>query len=315
MPADIFLSQDEKQRVQHLKQALWDGQLSLVYQPLINLHTTQLVGFEALMRWNHPKFGNIPPIDFIPLAEKYGLITDLSLFALENATRDVISFNADLRGGIKPLYVSVNVSPRCILNWRLSHAIKSISARFANIKGMLNLEITENQGFSNGDQPKAGRILGELHNNFGIETFLDDFGTAHNGVLPIGYLPIDVLKLDRSIVNLATERKTVLTDLAIKIIKNTIAMAVERGLRVVAEGVETLEQKAVLSELGCHCGQGYFFGRPMELEKAIHYKLSLKPEAVEDSVNNRKPEFGQQFGTQFHNPNQLDKLLPMPAFG
>jgi EAL domain-containing protein (putative c-di-GMP-specific phosphodiesterase class I) len=241
-----------------LRQGIERGELRLHYQPLIDLATDRVVGFEALVRWQHPVRGLMPPLSFIPLAEETGLILPLGRWVLETACRQARAWH-DARPNGPELFMSVNLSARQFVQADLVDQVASILRETGLDPGGLEIEITESVLM---DQSEAGiRTLGRLR-DLGVRLVLDDFGTGYSSLSYLKHLPLDTIKIDRSFVaGLASE-----TDRSI--VQAVVALA--RGLRigVVAEGIETEEQFHILREIGCDVGQGYLFSRPVPASEA-----------------------------------------------
>lgn len=241
-------------RVRELRSAIEDGQLRLHYQPKVDLLSRRMVGVEALVRWEHPDRGLVPPSDFIPLAEESGLIHGLGAWVLEEAVTQSGSWQR-ARPEHPPLIVCINLSTKQFtaeLPARLAALLERASADPSSI----SLEITES--FLMADVAVARDILGELK-QLGVVIALDDFGTGYSSLAYLRQLPIDEIKIDRSFV------AGVGVDAADSaVVAATIAMSHALGQVVVAEGIETTVQLTRLRELGCEVGQGYLFSRPVD---------------------------------------------------
>ncbi|MBA2757088.1 MAG: EAL domain-containing protein, partial [Chloroflexi bacterium] len=211
-----------------LRGALERGELRVHYQPIVNLATTAIVGFEALVRWQHPKRGLVPPMAFIPLAEETGLILPLGRWVLETACRQARSWPASPNGGTT--FVSVNLSARQFVQADLAEDVAAILADTGLHPSALELEITESVVM---DQSEAGiRALGRLR-ELGVQLVLDDFGTGYSSLAYLKHLPLDTLKIDRSFVSGiddAVDRS---------IVDAVISLAHGLGIGVVPEGIET----------------------------------------------------------------------------
>jgi diguanylate cyclase (GGDEF)-like protein/PAS domain S-box-containing protein len=221
------------------------------YQPVIDLATGRLVSTEALVRWMHPERGIISPLEFIPIAEEAGLITELGLQVLEQACCQTAAWQRDID---PELGVSVNVSGRQVTDATFPARVAAIAESSGLLPGTLALEITETLLMEDADSPVT--VLGSLQEH-GLTLVLDDFGTGYSSLSRLKRLPLDVLKIDRSFVS-GVDRNA--DDQAI--VKATIDMAHAVGLVVVAEGVETREQEEQLLAFGCDCAQGYLYARP-----------------------------------------------------
>ena len=236
-----------------LRRALERGELRLYYQPLVDLASDRIVGFEALVRWQHPVRGLVPPMAFIPLAEETGLIVPLGRWVLETACRQATRWHAARPGGPK-LLMSVNLSARQFVQPDLVDQVDAILAETGMDPTLLELEITESVVM---DQSEVGiRTLSRLR-DMGVRLVLDDFGTGYSSLSYLRHLPLDTIKIDRTFVSgLDGEADRSIVDAVI---------GLAHGLRisVVAEGIETEDQFEVLRAMGCDVGQGYLFARPL----------------------------------------------------
>ena len=248
---------DRLSRVTALREAVARGQLRLAYQPVVAGDTQQLTGFEALARWRHPVWGEVPPSVFIPLAESAGLMEDIGHFVLEQACQQLARWRAM---GLRTLGMAVNLSPSQLGQPTLAPWIADCLQRHALPANALTLELTESVLVE--DMGAAQQMLQSLH-ALGVQLALDDFGTGYSSMSYLQRLPLDIIKIDRSFVDgIAAES----TDRAIA--RTILVLAHEMGLRTIAEGVETAEQMHALQQMRCDEMQGYFFGRPMEVEEA-----------------------------------------------
>jgi diguanylate cyclase (GGDEF)-like protein len=248
---------DRLSRVTALREAVARGQLRLAYQPVVDGETLQLNGFEALARWRHPAWGEVPPSVFIPLAESAGLMEDIGHFVLEQACQQLARWRAM---GLRTLGMAVNLSPSQLGQPTLAPWIADCLQRHALPADALTLELTESVLVE--DMGAAQQMLQALH-ALGVRLALDDFGTGYSSMAYLQRLPLDIIKIDRSFVDgIAAES----TDRAIA--RTILVLAHEMGLRTIAEGVETAEQMSALQQMRCDEMQGYFFGRPMEVDEA-----------------------------------------------
>ena len=235
-----------------LRRALERNQLRLEYQPVVSLTNFALVGVEALLRWHHPERGEIPPSEFIPIAEENGLIEPIGRWVLENACRQAAQWYA-VRPDSAPLAMSVNLSAVQVARRTLPEVVRAALGASGLDPACLSLEITETVMVRDADGLKD--VLQALK-ALGVRLVLDDFGTGYSSLSYLTRLPLDVLKVDRSFVDgLGNEpRDTAITE-------TIIAMSRALSLDVVAEGVETPEQVSELSRLGCTLAQGFHFSR------------------------------------------------------
>ncbi|MBU6504834.1 MAG: EAL domain-containing protein, partial [Betaproteobacteria bacterium] len=238
--------------VQDLHQALERQELVLYYQPKVSVPDGTVIGVEALVRWQHPEQGLIPPDRFIPVAESTGLIIPLGNWVLDEACRQMAQW---LREGRERWSMAVNLSTLQFSHASLVHVVETTLARHALPPHHLTLEITESTAMR--DVTASLRILRQLH-HMGVKISIDDFGTGYSSLLYLKRLPADELKIDRGFVrDLAHDAD----DAAI--VSAIVALGRTLNLGIVAEGVETPEQKEFLTRLGCHMLQGYLLGRPV----------------------------------------------------
>ena len=237
----------------NLRRALEREEFQLHYQPQIDLASGALVGAEALIRWQHPQYGLISPAQFIPLAEQSGQIVQVGEWVLRTACRQAVDFATS---GLAPLVMSVNLSARQLRDDSLIQLIRSALLESGLPPASLELEITESMVMS--DVEKSAEILGRIK-KLGVRIAMDDFGTGYSSLSYLKRLPIDRLKIDQSFIHEVT---TDSSDAALT--RAIIALAHNLGIPVVAEGVETREQRDFLVQAGCDEAQGYFYGRPVQ---------------------------------------------------
>jgi EAL domain-containing protein (putative c-di-GMP-specific phosphodiesterase class I) len=233
-----------------LQHALTQDQLELHYQPVVRLAGRDILGVEALVRWNHPTRGTIPPIQFIPVAEETGLIVPMGRWILETACREGVRLQ-ELFPRVEALTMSVNLSVRQLQSETLVGDVRSALVTTGLPASSLVLEITESLMLA--DTDFAMQQLHELK-ALGIRLAMDDFGTGYSSLSYLSRFPVDILKMDRSFVG--AEDNAALTSAI-------IALGTSLSLEVVAEGIELPEQAKSLEELGCELGQGYLFAKPM----------------------------------------------------
>jgi len=269
-----------RQRVQNrlnlendLRKAIDTQQLFVMYQPIVSLDTMAIEAFEALIRWNHPERGSIPPADFVPIAEDTGLIVPLGEWILGEACRQFALWRQD-QGDTAPYYISVNLSRSQLLVWDLPTMIQRVLRETGLPPANLQLEVTESTIMR--DAELAQRVLKALK-DVGVMLAMDDFGTGYSSLSCLHQFPFDVLKIDRSfIANLDRGRDMT------ALVHAVVALARNLNIRVVAEGIETAEQLMTLQSLGCQFGQGYFFSKPMMTADAAHFRVqtAVLPGAV-----------------------------------
>jgi diguanylate cyclase len=235
-----------------LYEAVRNGEFSLYFQPITKIGTGAVVGVEALMRWNHPVHGLVPPSTFVPLAESIGLINYLGNWVLKASCMQLMQWDAL---GIHLEFVSVNVSPQQFRDKRFIAAVKEALALTGVKSERLVFEITESLLMQ--DPEEATRLLEEIA-SIGIRFAVDDFGTGYSSLAYLQRFPLSKLKIDRSFVeNLITSRNNR------AIVSAVVGLAQSLGLELVAEGVETEEQRDLLAEMGCEYIQGWLISRAL----------------------------------------------------
>ena len=235
-----------------LRKALEREEFELYYQPLVELAGSGLVAAEALIRWNHPELGLVAPNAFIPLAEESGLIVPIGLWAITTALRQCAAWHDE---GRHPLRMAINLSPRQLLDKDLQRHIRHCLEQTGLAAADCELEITESILME--DTRSASRLLNALK-EMGLGIAIDNFGTGYSSLSHLRRFPIDTLKIDRSLIRDLKPG----TD-STEIIRAIIVMGHSLKLKVIAEGVESAEQLAVLQAGGCDLAQGYLLGRPM----------------------------------------------------
>ncbi len=242
-----------------LRRAVERNELFLVYQPIVSMRDRSVVGFEALVRWQHPTRGLVSPMDFIPLAEETGLIVPIGLWVLREACRQIAEWTAS---SPEPLYVSVNLSSRQLSVSTLVSDVMAVLEEFRLPPSRLKLEITESGLMENTES--AAQILRNFR-EAGILISIDDFGTGYSSLSYLVRFPIDTLKIDRSFVKAMSDGGND----NLELIRAIVTLARNLGMEVVAEGVETEDQRIRLEALGCPLAQGYFFARPLSVADAL----------------------------------------------
>ncbi|GAA4059025.1 EAL domain-containing protein [Streptomyces shaanxiensis] len=242
-----------------LNRAIADEEFTLCYQPVVDITTGDVVGFEALARW--PSLGNepVPPGQFIPLAEETGHISALGTWVLHHATADIARLQHSARR-TRPPYLSVNVSAR---QWRdtgfLNEVCRALDTA-ALCRGTLQLELTESVLMQRTEQ--IDTLIRELK-DLGVRIAVDDFGTGYSSLRYLRDFPIDVLKIDKTFIDDIPQDPR-----QVALVEGIIHLADTLGLQVIAEGIETQEQWELLADIGCGYGQGYLFARPMTVEQS-----------------------------------------------
>ena len=239
--------------------ALRESQLQVHYQPQVNLSTGQVVGVEALARWQHAEHGWVPPAEFIPIAEECRLIDELGRQVLWSACRQLGHWAAAAPG--RPLSMTVNISPRQLDNPDFLRELRQIIERTGIAPTSLCLELTES-ALMNPRMDIVGTL--EQARAMGVYVAIDDFGTEHSSLARLRDLPVEVLKIDKSFVDgLPAEAG----DTAI--VSSILSMAFAMGKHVIAEGVEHIAQVQALRSMGCRVAQGYLFSRPVPPEALL----------------------------------------------
>ena len=231
--------------------ALETGQFELYYQPKISFKTGEIRGLEALIRWHHPTKGFVPPSDFIPLAEKSGIITKIDEWGLFTACRQSKAWQDK---GMRPVKISVNMSQA---QFYRTDVYATISAALAETKldpKWLEVEVTETMAMQ--DIDRTINVLGKIR-DLGVSVSMDDFGSGYSSLSSLKTLPLDILKIDRSLVCDLDENKV-----SKKITNAIVELGKAMELVVLAEGVETRGQIDFLTEIGCDLAQGYFYSKP-----------------------------------------------------
>ena len=245
-----------------LREAIAKQQLHLNFQPIVDLKSEKTIGCEALVRWNHPIKGFIPPDLFIPIAEETGLIMPLGEFVAEQAVSALKSFTQD--DAKKEYFINMNVSAMQILSRTFDSFLRELIATSGIEPEYLNIEITESILIE--DYTAAINFVRELK-SIGVKVYLDDFGTGFSSLSYLHQFPFDVIKLDKSFINAMDggERK-------LAIVESIAAMANNLNMQIVAEGVETVQQLAQLNKFEYQYGQGYYFSKPLSFEEFMKHE-------------------------------------------
>jgi diguanylate cyclase (GGDEF)-like protein len=250
-----------------LRRALDKDQLKLFYQPLIDLKSGEVAGFEALARWNHEDRGEISPTEFIPVAEESGLILQLGRWAMHKAAQTLADW--DLNAGERlPLYVGVNLSAIQVARDDIASVVESALKTTGLTGERLTLELTESSIVQ--DPARATRVFDALK-ALEATVAMDDFGTGYSSLAYLQRLPIDVLKIDRSFVS-----GMMVDPDSVAIVRAVLSLADALGMSTTAEGIETVELATTLATLGCASGQGFYFAKPLEADAALEYWKSRK---------------------------------------
>jgi EAL domain-containing protein (putative c-di-GMP-specific phosphodiesterase class I) len=251
-----------------LEEAVSKSAFTLVYQPIVALDTGELAGFEALIRWPHPQWGMMQPGQFITLAEETGQIIPIGSWVLDRATADITRLrdaaparvNGGPAGRRRDLYISVNVSARQFADVGFLGTVRQVLATSGLDSRALMLELTETALLRRDERLHSD--LAELK-AIGVKLAIDDFGTGYSSLSYLRDLPIDVVKMDRSFVEGIAE-----SDQRLAVAEGIVQIARTLRLEVIAEGIETEEQRSLLRSMGCHYGQGYLLAMPMPARQA-----------------------------------------------
>ena len=258
-----YLNRNELKKQMEI--ALGSDQFILNYQPKFNLKANKIIGFEALVRWHHPEKGTIAPDKFIPLAEESGFIVPLGEWIIKTACKQFAAWYHD---GLDHLICAINISPYQLMHSNLIASLTDALEKNDLPAKSIELEITETAIMT--EDSKNAKVLQELH-DMGITLSIDDFGTGYSSLSHLKRLPIDMLKIDKEFVMDIPDDGD---DVAI--VKSVISLARSLGIDVIAEGVETEQQKQFLLDNGCNHGQGYYLSRPMAVKDVKQYLDSNK---------------------------------------
>jgi EAL domain-containing protein (putative c-di-GMP-specific phosphodiesterase class I) len=264
---------------QALRYAAGSGELSVVYQPVVDLPTGRVVGAEALLRWTNPEFGAVPPLEFIQIAEETGMIEDLGSWVLSQACQRLVGW--DSTGLVPPGFtMAVNVSTRQLRDDALPDRLREVLHETGLAPHRVVLEVTESAMHE--DQEAFIRVLHTLR-DLGVQISIDDFGTGYSSLSYLSRLPATSVKLDRSLV------KDVAVPPGDAIARAVQGIAQALGLTVVAEGVEDDAQRSALSELNIAHAQGYLWGRPMPPKDFIAQLAPPPPPRAKKAVRSARP--------------------------
>ena len=249
-------AQNRVETAVELRRALEQQELRVYYQPVHDLRTRRLVGAEALVRWEHPQRGLVPPAEFIPIAERTGLIAEIDAWVMRQACQQMCSWQ---QAGVALSFIAVNVSSRLFARRELFQQVAKVLHETGLDPAFLELEVTESAVM---EDPEVA--LEQMHRlrELGVRLAIDDFGTGYSSLLRLKRLPVQKLKIDQGFVaGLPWDEDDV------AIVRVIIALAQSMGMQVHAEGIEQVEQARFLLEHDCDLGQGYWFGRPVPAEQ------------------------------------------------
>jgi diguanylate cyclase (GGDEF)-like protein len=271
-----------------MRSAIEREQLRLMYQPIISLHTGNIVSFEALLRWRHPQLGSVSPGEFVPIAEETGMIVPMGDWALEEACRQLQEWNVTLPPERK-ISINVNVSGRQLVDQNFARKVEEVIQKTGGEASHLNMEITESVLIT-ARQP----VLQQLKSlrTLGVHIQMDDFGTGYSSLSCLSYFPLDTLKIDKAFVkNHSIDRDY------IAIMRAIITLAKDLGMQVTIEGVENEAQLAMIQRLDCDCAQGYLFSRPLPPR--------LATTLLAKNRNWRATSFSTQFPKAYHGSSAI----------
>ncbi len=258
--AELIAVADETLAIgKDLRKALDENGLRVCYQPIVDLTHGSVLGFEALVRWSHPVHGHVSPARFVPVAEEFGLISELGRMVLSTATAQVAQWSSTFR---IPLDVHVNVSGLDLVHPGFLTTVEEALTTSGLRNEQLVLEVTESAVEPALDI--ARQRFASLH-EIGVRVALDDFGTGRSALAYLQSLPVDILKVDRSYLDSVDEQR------AEDLLRGVIALGQALGMEVYGEGVEDEDQRLRLVRQKCHIGQGYLFARPLPMEDAAAY--------------------------------------------
>ncbi|HUB31036.1 MAG TPA: EAL domain-containing protein [Terracidiphilus sp.] len=265
---------DRLHKEQEIRQAIERNEFLIAYQPIVSLRSRNVEGSEALIRWQSPSRGLVAPIDFIPLSEETGLIVPIGAWSLREACRQVQQWYAGFGAASTPP-VSVNISARQFLQPDLVRTIEEAIRESGIESRSIRLELTETVTMH--DPKRAARMFRQLQ-GLGIRLSIDDFGTGYSSLNYLHSFSVDTLKIDKSFVsNMENDERS------LSIVKTIISLAHNLGMKVVAEGVETLGQLEMLRELDCDSAQGYYFSRPVaaaSFEELVTARIAPQASAI-----------------------------------
>ncbi len=258
-----------------LKSALAKDELTLFYQPIIDLQNIKIAGFEALMRWRHPEKGLIAPGIFIPIAEESGFITEMSRWALGVSCDAIRALTAAASPALvtkSPPFMSVNFSVKDFSDGNFFDHVRDTLTRHATPPEQIHLEITESLLMETPEKSKDALEKCRAH---GVKVSIDDFGSGYSSLSYLHYFPITTLKIDQSFIRAMSTHEA-----SFVLVKSIIALARNLNMKVIAEGIETAEEAGIVRSLGCEECQGYWFARPMPLEEAKKFVAEWQPPAI-----------------------------------
>jgi len=267
---DMNIRACERLRLERdLRDALERNEFELFYQPQICISSQELIGVEALIRWNHPTRGMVSPLDFIPIAEETGLIYAIGKWVIREAIATARTLNQNSNNRIR---MGINLSPRQFGDSDLAEYVENIIQKIGVDVGLIDLEITESLAMHDIDK---SLLLLDNFKHVGVRLSIDDFGTGYSSLSYLQKMPVDTLKIDRSFISPMSDSVG-----ACELVKAIISMAHVLNLEVIAEGVETDEQLSLLHGYDCDIAQGYLYSPPLPLKQLWNYISSFNKIAV-----------------------------------
>ncbi len=252
----------ERQQLEHdLAQAIQDRRLTLLYQPVVALSNDELIGFEAVVRWQHPKLGVVSPAELVPLAERADLAARLGSLVLARVVADISRWQQELPRPEHPLFVTMSLSSRQLLSPEIIQEVRNARSHSVLPAGTLRVSVPEGVVMDNPEQ--ATHVL-ELLREAGIELWMDGFGTGYSSLAYLGRFPFDAFKIDKALVEWSSHGER---DAAL--VRSVVAIAHELGRKVIGDGVATSEDAAFLRSIGCHYAQGFHYGEAMGEDEVV----------------------------------------------
>jgi diguanylate cyclase (GGDEF)-like protein/PAS domain S-box-containing protein len=296
---EMRTERDEREATEgDLKQAIEKRQIRVYYQPVMRLGDEQLAGFEAMVRWEHPKHGTLSAAEFMPVAEETGFIAELSTYVMERAVRQVARWHRTLPRAEDPLFVSLNISSRHLFKQELVQDLRLIIGRESVPKGCLRLEVTESLIMENPEQ--AIEILDWLK-GLGAGLSLDEFGAGYSSLAYLHRLAVDTIKIDRSLVMHGNDNKS-----GAVVLRAALAMSRELGKDVVAVGIERADDVAYLRALGCEYAQGFYFGEPMSEREVMGLLNALAKSSKREEKKDKKKKKADLLALPEAEPADMD---------
>jgi diguanylate cyclase (GGDEF)-like protein/PAS domain S-box-containing protein len=259
---DMQSEQSERADIEaDLAKAIEERRLTLLYQPIVNLSNDELVGFEAVVRWKHPRLGVIAPTELLAGSDRAELSTRLTAFVMQRAIADLARWQQELPRPEHPMFVVVGLGNRQLLTTELVQEVKQVKSRVVLPPGCLKLSVPEAVVMDNPEQ--ASHVL-DLLRDTGVELWMDGFATGYSSLSYLGRFPFDTFRIDRTLVELSGQG-----DRDASLVRSIVAVAHELGRKVMGQGVEAAEDAAFLRAIGCHYAQGFHYGEPMGEDETL----------------------------------------------